>query len=159
MTGSMHDSNIALWSGMYTALEHIYDNYGYRIVGDSAFTQLNCPAIIKSYQLNRNGNLMATPLQREATSLRQSAEWGMRALQSSFPRLKDKIRWEMRGERKWIMKCAVYLYNFWVMTVGQNQIRSVFMPWLELEATRYAIGGYGVTDSEDNNSEEASEDE
>ena len=155
----MHDSNIALWSGIYTALEHIYNNYRFKIVGDSAFTQVNCPAIVKSYQLNRNGNVVATPLQRAATSLRQSAEWGMRALQSSFPRLKDKIKWEKRGERKWILKSAIYLYNFRVMTVGQNQIRSVFMPWLELEASVYATGGYDISDSEESDSEDASDDE
>jgi hypothetical protein len=28
---------------------------------------------------------------RQATSLRQSAEWGMRAIEGSFPRLKDKL--------------------------------------------------------------------
>jgi hypothetical protein len=28
-------------------------------------------------------------LKQAATSLRQSAEWGMRAVQASFPRLKD----------------------------------------------------------------------
>ena len=30
-------------------------------------------------------------VKRATTSMRQSAEWGMRAIQSSFPRLKDTI--------------------------------------------------------------------
>ena len=37
-------------------------------------------------------------IQREATSMRQSAEWGMRSFQSSFPRIKDRIPFKERGE-------------------------------------------------------------
>jgi hypothetical protein len=32
--------------------------------------------------------------------MRQSAEWGMRAFQSSMPRIKDRMKFEERGERK-----------------------------------------------------------
>ena len=35
---------------------------------------------------------------REATSMRQSAEWGMRSFQSSFPRIKDRIIYEEGSE-------------------------------------------------------------
>ena len=35
----------------------------------------------------------------QATSMRQAAEWGMRAIQSSFPRLKDTFVYEETGER------------------------------------------------------------
>jgi hypothetical protein len=36
-------------------------------------------------------------LHQQATSLRQAAEWGMRAVQSSFSRLKDGILYEESG--------------------------------------------------------------
>ena len=33
-------------------------------------------------------------INREATSMRQSTKWGMRSLQESFPRLKDRFQYE-----------------------------------------------------------------
>ena len=39
-------------------------------------------------------------VKREATSMHQSAEWGMRAIQSSFPRLKDQLIYEENGEQR-----------------------------------------------------------
>ena len=36
----------------------------------------------------------------DATSMPQSAEWGMRAFQSSMPRMKDRMKFEERGEQK-----------------------------------------------------------
>lgn len=38
-------------------------------------------------------------MERDATSVLQSADWGMRALQGSFPILKDRMIYEERGER------------------------------------------------------------
>ena len=69
-----------------------------------------------------------------ATSVRQYAEWGMRALQGSFPRLKDRIKYEVHGERKEILQCIVLLYNFRARTVGLNQITNTFMPHLSKDA-------------------------
>jgi hypothetical protein len=37
-------------------------------------------------------------IHRQATSVRQLSEWGMRGLQGSFPRLKDRLLYEERGE-------------------------------------------------------------
>jgi hypothetical protein len=51
-------------------------------------------------------------VKRAATSMRQAAEWGMRALQSSFPRMLDRLVYEERGERRIIMKMMILLYNF-----------------------------------------------
>jgi hypothetical protein len=34
----------------------------------------------------------------EATSLRHASEWGMRAIQGAFPRLKDTIQYESVGK-------------------------------------------------------------
>ncbi len=37
---------------------------------------------------------------RDATSMWLSAEWGMRAFQSSMPRLKDCMKFETHGEQR-----------------------------------------------------------
>jgi hypothetical protein len=54
----------------------------------------------------------------------------MRALQGLFPWLKGKILFEERGDRKIRLNLMVLLYNFQVSKVGQNQIGSVYMPFL-----------------------------
>jgi len=66
-------------------------------------------------------------LNEDATSLRQSAEWGMRGFQGSFPRLTEDIVYEKDGERYLFLSTAVLLYNFRARYVGYNQIRSVFL--------------------------------
>jgi hypothetical protein len=63
--------------------------------------------------------------------MRQSAEWGMRAIQSSFPRLKDTFVYEEAGERRIVMKMICLLYNLCARSVGINQIKNVFMKWLD----------------------------
>ena len=71
---------------------------------------------------------------RQATSMRQAAEWGMRAIQSSFPRLKDTFVYEDTGERRILMKMVCLLYNLCARTVGINQINNVFMTHLDVNA-------------------------
>jgi len=71
---------------------------------------------------------------RQATSARQASEWGMRALQGSFPRLKDRLLYEDRGERKLILLSTVWLFNLCARRVGINQILSSYMPHLSPEA-------------------------
>ena len=71
---------------------------------------------------------------REATSMCQSAVLGMRAVQSSFPRLKDVMQYEERGERRIIFDCMFLLFNLRSRLVGINQITSVYMPSLTRDA-------------------------
>jgi hypothetical protein len=66
--------------------------------------------------------------------MRQAAEWGMRAIQSSFPRLKDMLVYEDTGERRILMKMVCLLYNLRARTVGINQIKNVFMTHLDVNA-------------------------
>ena len=73
----------------------------------------------------------------EATSVRQMAEWGMRGLQGSFPRLKDRFIYEERGERAVVLQLLPRLYNMRVNQIGINQIRSTYMPHLSIEAQDY----------------------
>jgi hypothetical protein len=99
------------------------------------------PYIIKSSQTNYigEGNTDAAVRQdimrkRQATSMRQSSEWGMRAMQSSFPRMCDRMAYEQKGERRIAIKMMVYLYNLRARMVGINQIRNFFQPALNRDA-------------------------
>ena len=91
--------------------------------------------MLKSHQNNvdANGNpRQRFGINRQATSVRQLSEWGMRCLQGLFPRMKDKFRYEENGERKLILQMIVLLY-------GQSQIASVYMPFLHRSANRQAF--------------------
>ncbi|KAG9414525.1 hypothetical protein AC1031_007932 [Aphanomyces cochlioides] len=90
--GSEHDSLIAEVTEIYTKMYSVYDSCGARVVVDSAFSSSHYEFLIKSaqdFEVPRNGNDNSAASQ--ATSLRQSAEWGMRALKGAFPRLKDRL--------------------------------------------------------------------
>jgi hypothetical protein len=54
----------------------------------------------------------------DATSMRQLAEWGMQAFQSSLPHIKDRMKFETRGERKVTLTMMILLYNLWARAVG-----------------------------------------
>jgi hypothetical protein len=80
-------------------------------------------------------------VKRAATSMRQSAEWGMHAFQSSFPRIKDTLPYEERGERRIILGCLLLLYNCRARLVGINQITNVYMPFLRNDANLQFVPG------------------
>ena len=145
--GTWHDSSLANRSGIYARAQTIHErelengNGGAKIVADSAFGACTYPCLIKSHQYNidRNGNeRLPHDVWRAAVSVRQASEWGMRALQGSFPRLKDRIHYEEVGERKIILSMIVLLCNYRTRTVGFNQIRTTYMPHLEENAARFA---------------------
>ena len=48
--------------------------------------------------------------------------------------MKQRIKYEEKGERKEILLCILLLYNFRARTVGLNQIRNTFMPHLSKDA-------------------------
>ena len=133
---------MASMSKIYHKIDDMYDLMDgmAKVVVDSAFASEARDSLIKSYQTNqgRNGRLRQDErVNNEATAVRQMAEWGMRAFQGSFPRLKEKIRFEERGERKIMLNLMVLLYNFRASKVGQNQIRNVYMPFLNRNALDY----------------------
>ena len=76
---------------------------------DSAFVRAEYDFIIRSGQEVRFdlGENVAWQNQ-QATSVRQYSEWGMHALQGSFPRLHDRFRYKETGERK-IMLLTIVL--------------------------------------------------
>ena len=69
-------------------------------------------------------------IRNQATSMRQSVEWGMGSFQASFPWLRDPIDYEYFGVRRIMMKMMILLYNLRTRRVGINQIRNVYMPFL-----------------------------
>lgn len=140
--GATHDSTVAEWGGIYNKLERVYNETGGICTVDSAFRMRNAPYILKSSQntLIGNGETLEEIQQdieqkREATSMRQAAEWGMRGLQSSFPRLCDRMVFETRGERRISIKMMILVYNLRARMVGINQIKNFYMPALNNEAT------------------------
>ena len=131
--GSMHDSTLAMvkdMSSIYDHLEQIYQLTGGRCVMDSAFASANTDSIIKSAQDCFQGETaLEISVFRDATSLRQAAEWGMRALQGSFPRLTEKIKWEDNEDNRFYFLYQVtLLYNYRLERVGLNQIRNTYVP-------------------------------
>ena len=73
-------------------------------------------------------------LSSKATSMRQSAVWGMRSFQASFPRVKDRFIYEEIGERGLILKLFVFLFNYRSNKVGINQIQNTYLTSLQLES-------------------------
>jgi len=138
--GSRHDSTNANYSDVYEKVDKIYEQTGAKVVVDTAFNSGEKASMIKSHQSNIDGQgrvRRASQLHRDATSLRQMSEWGMRGFQGSFPRLKDRMIYEERGERRIILTMVTLLYNFRASNLGMNQIRSSFMPHLDRDANEY----------------------
>jgi hypothetical protein len=130
--GSMHDSELANIGGVYTKLQSVYDLTGGKCVMDSAFCARGNDFVIKSVRNPLDAETAEEMLMfQQATSVRQAAEWGMRAFQGSFPRLKSTMHYEEYGLRRDILNFVVLLYNYRANTVGLNQIRTTFMPHLE----------------------------
>jgi DDE superfamily endonuclease len=127
--GSVHDSTIAIWGGTYAKLKKVYERTGGLCCVDSAFAATAVPYLIRSGQ-EVNSAKTAQQMQEisEATSLRQAAEWGMRAIQGSMPRLTEKIRYETTGERKRVLKLVPLLYNLHLARVGLNQLANTYVP-------------------------------
>lgn len=86
---------------------------------DAAFSKKHCRFPIKSGKRKVGEIAVQTITQRQATSLRQSAEWGMRGVEGSFPRLKDKLLFSQRMEdRKVFLYLIPMLLNFQTHRIG-----------------------------------------
>ena len=133
--GSVHDSQIADYGNIFDKLEMVYQRDGGQCTVDSAFGNMNREFLIKSSQeLIHIRSSRARNIARDATSMRQSAEWGMRAFQSSMPRIKDRMKFEERGERKVTLTVMILLYNLRARMIGINQLRSFYMGALYRDA-------------------------
>ena len=71
---------------MYTKMEEVFNNYGGRVVVDSAFNLSGKPYLIQSLQDDpADAEARGITLNRAATSVRQLSEHGMRMIQGQFP--------------------------------------------------------------------------
>jgi hypothetical protein len=58
----------------------------------------------------------------------------MHAFQSSMPRIKDRMKFEERGERKVTLTVMISLYNLRARLVGLNQLKSFYVAALYRDA-------------------------
>jgi DDE superfamily endonuclease len=129
MPGSIHDSTMCDWGKIYNLLNDTFIRTNGQCCMDSAFALTGNPGIIRSSEeFTRAQSHKELLVNQEATSLRQYAEWGMGAIQSAFPKMTTKMKYEEMGTRKVILLVMVMLYNFRCYNVGINQIRSVYVP-------------------------------
>ena len=140
--GCLHDSTLAEWGGIYETLQEAYNRTGGICCVDSAFQSGGCDYFIRSAQDTTKAKNELELIQiTQATSLRQAAEWGMHAIQSSMPRLKDRFPYEdedkAHRERDLILRIVPLLYNFRLEFVGLNQIRSTYIPSWSKDADYY----------------------
>jgi hypothetical protein len=108
-----------------------------KVVVDSAFLADNRQSVYKSHQniIDQYGNVrQKSDVHRQATSVWQLSEWGMRGLQGLFPCLKNCLLYKERSKHKFILEMIVLLYNYQASTVGINQIQSTYMPYLHWSA-------------------------
>ncbi len=97
--------------------------------------------LIKSSQeLIHIEGCMERGIARDATSMQQSAEWGIRAFQSSMPCLKDCMKFETCGERRVTLTMMILLYNLQAQAVGINQLASVYTAPLDCDASIEFVG-------------------
>jgi hypothetical protein len=125
--GSFHDSTISD-HGIYEKLEFLYEEYNAKTVADSAFIGTR-PYLVLSGDDHVATTAQEVLIKKDATSIRQMAEWGMRQIKAKFPRLcHGIIPLEDAGQRRIDISLMVRLYNHQVQTIGMNQILSTFMP-------------------------------
>ena len=127
--GSWHDSSVS--RKLNNAV--IAMNEDFKICVDQGFPRsgLLCGKYVGP--LSKRARALLAPNVRSAaiglhnvyTSLRQASEWGMRAIQGSFPRLKCRLPGDSK-KRHDLLLTVTLLYNFRISRYGANQINTVF---------------------------------
>jgi hypothetical protein len=79
---SVHDSQVADYGDIYGKLELVYVRDGKKYIVDSAFGNVSRNFLIKSSQELIHIEHRQQRIACNATSMQQSAEWGMRVFQS-----------------------------------------------------------------------------
>ena len=82
---------------------------------------------------------MTTLRRHEAiVDIRQAAEWGVRDVKGSYPRLKALLPTDdqVRGD---IFRCIVHLYNMRTATLGYSQVRSVYEGHAEANTSLFGL--------------------
>ncbi|QRV77090.1 DDE superfamily endonuclease [Ceratobasidium sp. AG-Ba] len=133
--GSWHDARVA--QDVYGCLLNETPR-GYFLIADTAFPKLQIGLQNKIHTpLKARTNLRhLTPGQRlrairysnSITSARQAVEWGMRAIQGAFGRLKMPLDANDTKWRQLVIETCLRMHNVRTRTVEINQIRTVYMP-------------------------------
>ncbi len=118
----IHDSQVAECGNICAELEKMFDEYGLCYVVDSGFGKIEKDFMVKSIQDDLSSDKTThkeakidVKVKRGAKSMCQSAEWGMRGFQASFPRMKDCFNNK-------VIRMYVLLFNLSSWLVGINQI-------------------------------------
>jgi hypothetical protein len=139
--GAVHDSQVADYGDIYDKLELVYLQDGAKCTVDSAFGNVSREFLIKLLQeLIHIDDCVERRNAHDATSMRQSAEWVMRAFQSSRPHLKDRMKFATCGERRVKLTMMILLYNVQARAVGINQLTSVYTAPLDRNANIEFVG-------------------
>lgn len=129
--GSWHDSTVA--TDLYGKLIRSTGN-GFFLIADSAFPSKNdvadkikCTAKVQRRQRHLSDEDFNEffAFNRQLTSARQAAEWGMRGIKGSFSRLNDQLPYE-KDLRLLILNVIVRLYQLRVRLMNVSQIRKVY---------------------------------
>jgi len=127
--GTMHDSAVA--NNLMTVVKrHIGE---FKIVVDQGFRRSGDMFNIFVGPISRRRRDRLPPAIRAAVieqsnryvSMRQPAEWGMRALQATYTRLKSPLT-EDHNRRQLLVHSILLMHNFRTNRMGINQIRTVF---------------------------------
>ncbi len=133
--GAVHNSQVADYGDIYEKLKFVFDRDGTKCIVDSTFRNVTRDFLIKSSQeLIHIENHWERNIACNATLMRQSAEWGMQAFQSSLPRIKDRMKFETHGEQKVTLTMMILLYILQAQTVGINQLLSFYADPLHRDA-------------------------
>jgi hypothetical protein len=132
--GSWHDSQVAI-----PLCTKVIQSIGsYALCVDKGFSRTGEMFDRFVGPISRKAAAKLSPILRDAileqantyTSLRQASEWGMKALQGSFSRLKSRLS-SNQNKRYNIIMCVALLHNFRTEVLGVNQIATVFNPEYE----------------------------
>jgi hypothetical protein len=93
---TVHDSNIASIGKIYNKFEDVYSKTGGRCTADSAFSCNNLPFLIKSCKPSLKMTIEEIEVAKEAASMRQSSEWGMRGFRPSSFKFKIEFLWNTK---------------------------------------------------------------
>jgi hypothetical protein len=139
--GAIHETQVTDYRDIYNKLELVYLQDGAKCTVDSAFRNVSRDFLIKSCQeLICIKDSVQRGFARDATSMWQSAEWGMKAFQLSMPRLKDCMKFETGGELRVTLTMMILLYNLQARAVGINQLMSFYTAPLDRDAnTEFVI--------------------
>ena len=157
--GSWHDSQVA--RSLYDVLAEQLPA-PYYLVADTAFPRGSgrCPGKIRA-PLLAGANLPGDPeelfaalnFNRQLVSHRQSAEWGMRALEGGFGRLRVPLPIGDTQFRQDLLEICIRLHNVRVRCVGINETLNVYQPmwapvddaWLWAQFERVVFGEVRAT--------------